>query len=80
MVPVSDARQIERKAVVVSMFDGELQRLIEVERVTNVEPIYMGPSQPAQMIINPRIPEVWMGEQSLGTPGSIEVVFGPGAV
>ena len=62
------------------MFDGELQRHIEVEWITDVEPVYMGPPQPAQVIVNSSIPEVWMGEQGLGTPGSIKVVFGPGAV
>ena len=80
MIPISDARQIKRKTVVVPMFDGELQRLVEVDWVTDMEPVYMGPSEPAQIIVDSRVPEVRMRKQSLRTPGSIEIVFGPGTM
>ena len=80
LVPVRNTSQIEGKAVVVAVFDGELKGLLEIERITYMEPVHVRAPQPADVVIDSRIPEVRMVVYNLWTPRGVEVVFGPRSV
>ena len=75
LIPIGNGCQIQRQIIIRTMLYRSFNTLLKEDGISYEEAVNMGTSQPADIIIHTRIPEIRMRECLFRAPGSIEEIF-----